>query len=180
MTWLTTSVNDGTLLIREMAGDAAGNASQKIAPSEEQRRNMDRPADDNTWHGTPNMSAGNIRSQFKDTVNRNTPLNKEDLQAAKGDATQQAHPDGSRDPRDAARLAAQDQGRGTGQSGVDAAGGVKQGVDTLRQRANDNIDPETKDRARETKEVSKEKTRQFMRSHMPQERREQTDRKSVV
>ena len=167
-------MNDGVLLIREMAGDAAGNASQKIAPNEEQRRQMDRPADDNTWHETPNMSAGNIKNQLKSTVDRNTPLNKEDFQAAKGDATQQAHPDGSRDPRDAARLAAQDQGRGTGQSGMDAAGGVKQGVNTLRQRANDNIDPETKDRAREAKETSKDKTRQFMRSHMPQERREQT------
>lgn len=163
-----------TLLIREMAGDAAGTASQKIAPSEEQRRNMDRPADENTWHETPNMSAGNIKSQLKDTVNRNTPLNKEDLQAAKGNATQQAHPEGARDPKDAARLAAQDQGRGTGQSGVDAAGGVKEGINTLRERANDNVDPDKKDRAREAKETSKEKTRQFMRSHMPQERREQT------
>lgn len=166
-------MNDATLLIREMAGDVAGNASKKIAPNEEQRQQMDRPADENTWHDTPNMSAGNIKNQFRSTVDRNTPLNKQDFRDAQGDATQQAHPDGARDPRDAARLAAQDQGRATENSGVDAAGGVKQGIDTLRNRANDNIDPETKDRARETKEASKEKTRQFMRSHMPQERREQ-------
>lgn len=165
-------MSDATILFREMAADAAGKSANKIAPSEEQRRNMDRPADDNTWHDTPDRNE--LKQQFKKTVNKNAPAHRQDFHDAAGNATQEAHPSGAHDPQDATRLAAQDQGRGTGQSGVDATGGAKQGIDTLRNRADQNVDPKTKDHARDVKETSKLKTKNFLNSHMPQERREQT------
>ncbi len=129
---------------------------------------IDKPAADNTWHDVPDMSAGNIKRQIKSTYNKQTPLNKGDLQDAAGDATQAAHPDGSRDPTDAAALAAHDQQQGTA-SGLDAQSGIQNGAATLRQRASENIPEETKDQARERRE----RTKNYLSNKMPEERREQ-------
>ncbi|ELR10618.1 DNA ligase (ATP) [Pseudogymnoascus destructans] len=162
-------LSDATVLLREMAGDAATKTAGKVAPSQEQLDQIDQPAADNTWHETPNLSASELKGQFKSAVNKNKPLSKQDVQEAAGNAAQAAHPGGSRDPEDVARLAAHDRQQGD-YSGVDATSGAQQGVDTLRNRASENIPDETKDRARQTKE----KTRQYLQSKMPEERREQT------
>ena len=106
-------MNDATILARDIAGDAATKAANKVNPSDEQLSQMDRAADDNTWHDAPNMSAGNIKQQLKSTVNKKTPLDKDDLRDAAGNASQNAHPDGSRDPTDVANIAAQDQQQGS-------------------------------------------------------------------
>lgn len=156
-----------------MAGDAASKTASKVAPSQEQLEQIDAPAEDNTWHEAPDLSPGNIKGQLKSTINKNKPLSKKDVQEAAGNATQAAHPGGSRQPEDVARLAAHDRMEGD-YSGVDAASGAQQGIDTLRNRASENIPEETKDKARQTKEVTKEKTRQYLQSKMPEERREQT------
>lgn len=63
-------LNDATLMIRDMAGDAATTAVAKVRPSEEQLSQMDRPADDNTWHETPNLSKENMRAQFQNFYKR--------------------------------------------------------------------------------------------------------------
>ncbi|KFY78200.1 hypothetical protein V499_02575 [Pseudogymnoascus sp. VKM F-103] len=166
-------LSDATVLLREMAGDAATKTAGKVAPSQEQLDQIDQPAADNTWHETPDLSASKLKGQFKSAVNKNKPLSKQDVQEAAGDAAQAAHPSGSRDPEDVARLAAYDRQQGE-YSGVDATSGAQQGIDTLRNRASENIPEETKDRARQTKEVTKEKTKQYLQSKMPEERREQT------
>lgn len=166
-------LSDATTLLREIAGDAASKAATKVAPSEEQRAQIDRPAADNTWHDTPDMSAGNIKKQFRSAVDKNAPLSKQDVRDAAGNAAQTAHPGDSSDPRDAARLAAQDQAHG-GASGVDAGSGAQQGIDTLRDRVSENVDDETKDRARDVKQATKERTKNYLSSKMPEERREQT------
>ncbi|OBT53454.1 hypothetical protein VE04_06137, partial [Pseudogymnoascus sp. 24MN13] len=156
-------LSDATVLLREMAGDAATKTAGKVGPSQEQLDQIDQPAADNTWHETPDLSASKLKSQVKSAVNKNKPLSKQDA----------AHPSGSRDPEDVARLAAYDHQQGE-YSGVDATSGAQQGIDTLRNRASENIPEETKDRARQTKEVTKEKTKQYLQSKMPEERREQT------
>lgn len=46
-----------------MAGDAASNAAQKVRPSDEKLNEMDRPADDNTWHDKPDFSKENLKQQ---------------------------------------------------------------------------------------------------------------------
>lgn len=162
-----------TILAREMMADAAGNAANKVAPSEEQRAQMDRPADDNTWHETPNMSAGNIKNQFRNQVDKNAPVHRSDFQDAANNATSTANPTGSSDPQEAARIAAENKAQ-NGQTGTNATQGIKEGINTIRNRANENVDDETKERARREKEAQKQKARNYMNSKMPQERREQT------
>ncbi|KAK0128409.1 hypothetical protein ONS95_000382 [Cadophora gregata] len=162
-------LNDATILIRDIAGDAASNAANKINPNEDDLAQIDKPADDNTWHDVPDMSAGNIKKQVKSTYSKQTPLHQEDLKAAAGDASQAAHPDGSRDPADTAALAQRDQEQGTN-SGVDAGAGLQNAASTLKQRASENVPEETKEKGRKTRE----QTKNYLSKKMPQERREQT------
>lgn len=154
--------------MRDIAGDAAQKAATKVKPGEEQLAQIDKPADDNTWHDVPDMSAGNIKQQIKSTYNQKKPVDRNDLQDAAGDASQAAHPDGSRDPTDTAALAGQDQQQGTA-SGVDGKSGVMNGAATLKQRASENVDEDTKNKARE----QRERTKKYLSQKMPQERREQ-------
>ena len=136
-------MNDAVILIRDVAGDAATEAAGRVRPHEDQLNQIDAPADDNTWHENPDMSAANIRNQIKSNVNKKSPVDKNDLQAARDDA--QAH-DG------------------------DAQASAIQGASTLKDRASEGIPEEKKDKARETRA----KTKNYMASKMPQERREQT------
>jgi hypothetical protein len=46
-----------------MAGDAATNAASSARPSEEQLAQIDRPAEDNTWHEAPAFSKANWKQQ---------------------------------------------------------------------------------------------------------------------
>jgi hypothetical protein len=152
-----------------MAGDAATKAATKVKPSSDQMAQIDQPADHNTWHDPPDLSASNLKSQIKSAYSKNTPATGDDLRDAAGEANAAAHPSGSRDPADTAALASQDQQRGTS-SGVDAQSGAQAGTETLRQRASDNVPEETKEEAR----TKKERTQRYLSSKMPQERREQT------
>merc|ERR1711981_1098563 len=105
----------------------------------------------------------------KSTYNKQTPLQQEDLKAAAGDASQGAHPDGSRDPADTAALTQRDQQQGTS-SGLNADQGVQNAASTLKQRASENVPEETKEKGRKTRE----QTKNYLSKKMPQERREQT------
>lgn len=162
-------MNDAVILVRDIAGDAATKAAGKVNPSEDQLNQIDKPADDNTWHDVPDMSAGNIKQQIKSQYNQNKPVSGQDVRDAAGNASQAAHPDGSRDPTDTAALAGQDQRYG-GASGVDAQSGAQNGAATLKQRASENVDEDTKQKGRETRD----RTKKYLSSKMPEERREQT------
>lgn len=163
------TVSDTTILIRDIAGDAAQNAATRINPSQEQLSQIDNAADDNTWHDNPDLSRGNIKAQLKNQYNQQKPFSRNDAANAAGDATQSAHPSGSRDPTDAADLAARDQQYGT-DSGVDAQGGAVAGAQRLRDQASQNVPDETKDRARNFGNRSKD----YLKEKLPQERRDQT------
>jgi len=162
-------LNDATILVRDIAGDAASKAANKVNPSSDQLSQIDKPAEDNTWHDVPDMSTGNIKSQIKSTYNQKGPVKSDDIRDAAGNASERANPDGSRDPADAAQYAQGDQQHGTS-SGVDAQSGARAGIATLKERANENIPEETKDQARERKE----RTRRYLQGKMPEERRDQT------
>lgn len=162
-------MSDSTILLRDIAGDAAQSAATRINPSEDRLNQIDQPAEDNTWHDVPDLSPSNIKSQARDRYNKNKRFNKEGLQNAAGDATQAAHPSGSRDPADAAALAAQDQQAGT-DSGVDPRSGAAAATSNLKDQASSNIPDEHKDRARNLGNRSKD----YMQSKIPQERRDQT------
>lgn len=161
-------LNDATILFRDIAGDAAQKAANKVNPSEDELRQIDEPAEDNVWHENPDMSRGNIKNTLKNKYEKNKPFDRGDLQEARGDATQSAHPSGSRDPRDAAELAQRDQQTG-GNSGVDAQDGARAGMESLKDRAKQNLPDEHLDRARDTRD----RTRNYMKDKIPRERRDQ-------
>lgn len=96
-------------------------------------------------------------------------MSRNDVQNAAGDATQTAHPGGSRDPADAAMLEADRRNQGT-TSGQDPRAGANTAIDNLRGTASANVPDETKDRARD----SKNRTADYMKNKLPKERREQT------
>lgn len=156
-----------------MAGDAAQKAANKVNPSDEALAQIDKPADDNTWHDVPDISAGNIKNQIKQTYIGNAPISSQDVRDAAGDATETAHPDSSRNPADAARVGVRDQYHGT-DSGVDAAAGVRSGISTLKDRASNNMDDDTKDKIRDTKNTTQDRTKNYLKQKMPEERRDQT------
>lgn len=121
-------------------------------------------ASDNTLADAPDLSKDNIRNQIKSHV----PIGKKDVDQAAGDASSAAHPSGSRDPADAATVAAADRQQGTA-SGVDAGSGAKAGAGTLKNRVSDNMDEDQKQKMREYRE----RTRKYFQGKMPQERRDQ-------
>jgi hypothetical protein len=160
-------VNDAAIIMRDIAGDAATKAADKVKPSDEQLAQIDKPAEGNTWHDAPDMSAGNIKSQIKSRYNKQTPLTKSDIEGAASNASENANPSGSRDPTETANLAARDQQYGT-HSGIDAQAGAENAAGTLRQRAPENVPEDTKDKARQTRE----RTKNYLSKKMPKERRE--------
>jgi hypothetical protein len=130
---------------------------------------IDKPAEDNVWHEVPDMSAGNIKRQIKSTYNKQTPVTKDDARHAAGNASENAHPSGSRDPADTAAMAAQDQQRDTN-SGVDLSSGAQAGFNTIQKRASENVPDETKEKSR----MSTERAKKYLSSKMPEDRRNQT------
>lgn len=77
-------VNDALILFRDMGGDAAANVAKKVNPDEEALAQIDKPAEDNTWHDVP--STGELKDKLKETVDKANPIKKEDAQAAAADA----------------------------------------------------------------------------------------------
>lgn len=163
------SVSDASVLLRDIAGDAAQKSATKINPSDDALNQIDEPAEDNTWHDVPNLSPANLKAQAKDQYNKQKPMSRNDLKNAAGDATQAAHPSGSRDPADAAALEADARDQGT-DSGMDPQAGAYQAKDNLMGTASANVPDETKDKARN----ARDRTQNYMRSKLPKERRDQT------
>lgn len=162
-------LNDATVLIRDMAGDAAITAANQVNPSQDQLSQIDRPADDNTWYNVPDISAGNMKNRIKSTYNQQKPISSGDLQDAAGNASQSANRSSSRDLADAAAWADQDQRQGTN-SGVNVQAGAQSGVATLRERVPENVPEDTKMKGSETKE----RTKNYLSNKMPEKRRDQT------
>lgn len=154
-------LSDATVLLRDIAGDAAQNTASKVKPGEDQLNQIDRPADDNTWHEVPDLSTDKLKSQIK----QSSPFSKGDAQKAVGDVTQAAHPGGSRDPADVARAGATE--AQTGQNtGLDARNAASE----AKRQLSENVSEEDKDRVRQ----QRERLNNYLRQKMPEERREQT------
>ena len=153
-------VNDATVLLRDIAGDAAQKTATRINPSDDALKRIDEPAEDNTWHDVPNLSPANLKSQARDAYGKNKPFGKGDLKAAAGNASESAT--GTRDPTEAATTA-QD-------SGADARGGAAAAASNLTNAASDNVPEETKDKARNFKN----RTSSYVGEKIPKERRDVT------
>ncbi|KAK1722223.1 hypothetical protein BDP67DRAFT_485042 [Colletotrichum lupini] len=163
-------LKDATVLIRDMAGDAATNAAQRVRPSGEALQDIDRPAEDNTWHDAPDFSKENFKKQAQG-VYKGSPA--DDAREVLAAGTQAAHPNGSQNPHDLAATAARDQQQGTN-SGVNAQSGINAARDVIQKKYNENVDGETKEQARQRKEEYLRRSKEYFNKKMPQERKDQT------
>ncbi|KAL8638019.1 MAG: hypothetical protein Q9228_004787 [Teloschistes exilis] len=141
-------LSDATILIRDIAGDAAQNAANRVNPSQDQLSQIDQAADDNTWHDVPDMSRDNLRNQAKGAYNTNKPFSRGDVKDTASNTLNQNQT----------------------QDGVDPNAAAAQGQNELRQQASANIPDETKDRAKEFRDRSKN----YAASKLPKERRDQS------
>jgi hypothetical protein len=157
-------VSDASVLIRDIAGDAAVNTANVVKPNEDQLATIDKPAEDNTWHDAPDLSKDTITNKLKEAL----PINKKDVDQAVGDASAAAHPSGSRDPNAVADQAQKD--AQAGNQSVDPAAGAKAAKDTLLSK----VDDDTKEDAKQTTREYREKTRNYFKGKFPKDRREQT------
>lgn len=162
-------MSDSVVLLRDIAGDAAQNAAAVVNPDEERLAQIDKPAEDNTWHEAPDLSKENIRNQIKSNVPIGKQEAKEHAKEVAGDATQAAHPSGSRDPADAAELARREQQTG-GSTGLDVQQGAQAAKDRAKQKTWDQMDENDKQKVREYRQQTKE----YFQKKVPKERREQT------
>lgn len=141
-------MNDVVIIARDIAGDAAQKAATKVNPSEDQLNQIDRPAEDNTWHDVPDLSKDNLKQQF----NERKPFSKADAKNAADQSLNTAQqPDGS----------------------VDTHAGASQGINHLQSQASANIDDETKDKARNKKDEYRDRSNQYLKEKFPEERRDQ-------
>ena len=161
-------MSDASVLLRDIAGDAASKAAGKVNPSDEQLNQIDQPAEDNQWHEPVKM--GDLKSQVQSkSPFANKQELKEELKGAAGDATQAAHPQGSRDPTDAAAIKAQEQRQGQTGTGVGHQQGAQQGKESMKQRFGGRFDEDQKQKMREYRERSNN----YFKEKLPKERRDQ-------
>ena len=158
-------MSDFTILLRDIAGDAAQSAATRINPSEDALGQIDHPAEDNTWHDVP--KAADLKAQAQAAYNKNKPFSKGDVKDAAGDASGAAA--GTSDPAEAGAVA-----QNQGVDGVDAAGGANAAANNLAGKASANIPDETKDQARDKTNELKNRSKTYMQNKLPKERREQT------
>lgn len=149
-------LNDATILVRDIAGDAAQSAANRVNPSEEQMSQIDRPAEDNTWHDVPDLSKENLRNQARATYDKNKPFNQEQAQnaAQQGVDAAQSHP--TQDNQEAGRA------------------GAATTANNLREQARANIPDERQEDAKKAKSAAVQHSKNYWNKKMPQERRDQT------
>lgn len=143
-------MSDATVLLRDIAGDAATNAATKVRPGDEKLAQIDRAADDNTWHEAPNFSKDNLKKQLQNSYKGNDPAQDASVVAENAAQTTQA--------------------TGDTYSGLDAA---KQ---TTQERTG--LTEEDKEKAKQASKRKTEeyraRTQEYLRKKMPRERRDQT------
>jgi hypothetical protein len=136
-------------LLRDVAGDGAQKAANKVNPDQSALDNIDEPAQDNQWHDVPDLSKDNLKNQAKSKYDANKPFDKNDLREARDDA------------------------RGTAQQHGDSRDGIlngaKRAADNLQSKAERNVPDDKQDEAQNKKDRLKD----YAKDKMPQERREQ-------
>ncbi|KAL6704318.1 hypothetical protein ACN47E_008382 [Coniothyrium glycines] len=155
-------LSDASVLLRDIAGDAAQNTASKVKPSEDRLSHLDDAAPDNTWHEAPNLSKDDFRNQVKSHFPANS---KGEAKKIAGDINQAAHPDGSRDPRDTAKLGAHE-----GQTGEATGVDAHAALDAAKEKVNENTSEEDREKVR----ARRDQLNNYLKGKMPEERREQT------
>ncbi|RYP43861.1 hypothetical protein DL768_009609 [Monosporascus sp. mg162] len=143
-------LKDATVLLRDIAGDAATNTASRVRPSEEELANIDEPAQDNTWHNTPNFSKDNVKNQLYGTYKGDPKKDTRDVTDSAANAARRL--DGSLDPGAAARTAA----------------------DRLNEKVPDEKKDETKQKAKQTGHEYRARVKDYLSKKVPEERRDRT------
>lgn len=143
-------MKDATVLIRDMAGDAATNAASKVRPSGEALSSIDEPAQDNTWHDVPDLSKENVRNQLQGAYKGNPKGDAQDIAGTTSNAARR--PDGSINP----------------------TAGAQTAVNQVDARIPDEKKENVKESARETAEAYRARAKDYLAKKMPEERRDRT------
>ncbi|KAI0448845.1 hypothetical protein F5B21DRAFT_88215 [Xylaria acuta] len=143
-------LSDASILIRDMAGDAATNAATKVRPSEDKLNQVDLPADDNTWHEAPNFSKENVKSQLRSAYKSSPGADARDAGNKTLEGARQ--PDGTLDPRAA----------------------VQAGTGVVSDKINAGTSEEDRQAAKNTAAEYRRRAREYLNKKMPQDRRDQT------
>lgn len=165
-------LQDSTLLIRDMAGDAASNAASRVRPSDENLSQIDQPAEDNTWHDAPDFSKDNLKKQGQRFYSGNPAQDAKDVATAGANA---AAP-GNEQPGTAAQQGNLQQNVPQNASARDAdpLAGRNAAKNVAEKKLDDHFDQETKDNVIQRKEEYRQKTKDYFNKKMPKERRDQT------
>ncbi|KAL7912159.1 hypothetical protein GGI35DRAFT_308160 [Trichoderma velutinum] len=75
-------LKDASILVRDMVGDGATNAANLVRPSDEQLRQMDHAAPDNTWHEKPDFSKENLKNQARNIYKGDPKQDAQDVVSA--------------------------------------------------------------------------------------------------
>jgi hypothetical protein len=149
-------LDDAIILVRDMAGDAASIAANKVRPDEDRLNQIDQPAEDNTWHDVPDLSKDNIKGQVSSAYNKNKPFSREEAKDAAATGADQAQQQPTADNQQAAQT------------------GASTTVGQLKDQARSNVPDETQEKARDAKNAAAQRSKNYLSKKMPQERREQS------
>ncbi|EHK48657.1 hypothetical protein TRIATDRAFT_236801 [Trichoderma atroviride IMI 206040] len=161
-------LKDASVLLRDMVGDGAMNAANKIRPSDEQLSQMDEAAPDNTWHEKPDLSKEGFKNQARTLYKGDVKQDAHDAVAATalGGATPQARMDqaGSLHPPGGGAINTTQLSQNTS---ADAAKAV------VNEKLDKNLDNDLQEKAQTRNEEYRRRTREYLKKKMPQERRDQ-------
>ncbi|PFH58635.1 hypothetical protein XA68_13428 [Ophiocordyceps unilateralis] len=143
-------LKDASVLLRDMAGDAASNAATFVRPSEDQLAQMDTAAPDNTWYDAPDLSKDSLKKQAQNIYGGSAKKDAKDVASSAANAA------GSTDPRAADKTA--------GQNAV---------LSAAKSKIDQNLDPETKEKIKKRNEEYRLKAKEYFNKKMPQERKDQ-------
>lgn len=141
-------MNDATILLRDIAGDAAQKAAGNVKPSEDQLSQIDQAAEDNTWHEKPDVQG--MRSNLQSKM----PIGKKDAQDAAKDAANTADANA----------------QGEGEDKANAKKGAGAGAKNFKNNLSQRFDEDQKKQMREYRE----RTNNYFKNKVPKERRDQT------
>lgn len=146
-------LKDSTVLVRDMAGDAATNAASHVRPSDEQLSQMDRPAEDNTWHEKPDFSKANLKKQARAAYPGNAQKDKKHAQDAANAGLNAAR---SQDGR------------------LDPVAGANAALSTAQDKIDDKEVEKHKKNILQINEDYRRRAREYFDKKMPQDRKDQT------
>lgn len=147
-------LKDATVLLRDIASDAATKAATKFRPSDEDLSQIDQAAADNTWHDTPEFSKETLRKQVQNIYKGNPKADAQEVVNSGNSAAQ-------------ASRANDAPGTSQGQAGASAA------QQSAQQKLSENVPEETKEKVRTRNAEYRARAKEYFNRKMPDERRDQ-------